>query len=178
MRILQISALCLAAVTVVGCAGIPVPVSVPGPRTGGGNTPGTGGTPASIAADVVRYTNEARTRNGRPALLTSSRLMEAARIHAAQMATHQRSEHTISGARYPTLQSRLEAVGYVYANAAENVAWNQPNAQSVVNGWMNSSGHRTNILDPQITEIGAAIAYSSRGEPYWIQVFGRPRPGT
>jgi uncharacterized protein YkwD len=101
--------------------------------------------------------------------------MEAARIHAEQMAAHQRQDHTISGAQYPTLQSRLQAVGYVYANAAENVAWNQQSAQSAVNSWMTSSGHRANILDPQLTEIGTAMARSARGEPYWIQVFGRPR---
>jgi uncharacterized protein YkwD len=101
--------------------------------------------------------------------------MEAARIHAEQMAAYRRADHTISGAQYPNMQSRLQAVGYNYSSAAENVAWNQPDARSVVNGWMNSSGHRANILDPQLTEIGAAMARSARGEPYWIQVFGRPR---
>jgi uncharacterized protein YkwD len=101
--------------------------------------------------------------------------MEAARLHAEQMAAYQRLDHTISGARYPTMQSRLQAVGYEYANAAENVAWNQSNAQSAVTTWMNSSGHRANILDPNLTEMGAAMARSARGEPYWIQVFGRPR---
>ena len=89
--------------------------------------------------------------------------------------SHQRSEHTISGAQYPTMQSRLQAVEYAYLQAAENVAWNQSNAQAVLTSWMNSSGHRSNILDPGLTEMGAAMARSSRGEPYWIQVFGRPR---
>ena len=101
--------------------------------------------------------------------------MEAARLHAQQMAAYQRSDHTISGAQYPTMQSRLQAVEYVYAQAAENVAWNQGSAQAALSSWMNSSGHRANILDPGLTEIGAAMARSSRGEPYWIQVFGRPR---
>jgi len=101
--------------------------------------------------------------------------MEAARIHAEQMAAAQRSDHTINGAQYPTMQSRLQAVGYVYMQAAENVAWNQSSAQAAVNSWMSSSGHRANILDQGLTEMGAAMARSSRGEPYWIQVFGRPR---
>ena len=73
------------------------------------------------------------------------------------------------------MQSRLDAVGYAYSSAAENVAWNQPSAQSVVNGWMNSPGHRANILDTYVTEMGAAMARSLRGEPYWIQVLGHPR---
>jgi uncharacterized protein YkwD len=101
--------------------------------------------------------------------------MEAARIHVEQMASAQRATHTISGARYPTMQDRINAVGYAYREIAENVAWNQPSAQEVVAGWMTSTGHRANILDPALTEMGAAMARSSRGEPYWIQVFGRPR---
>lgn len=101
--------------------------------------------------------------------------MEAARIHAEQMASAQRAAHTISGARYPTMQDRINAVGYAYLEIAENVAWNQRSAQEVVAGWMTSTGHRENMLDPAFTEMGAAMARSSRGEPYWIQVFGRPR---
>jgi uncharacterized protein YkwD len=101
--------------------------------------------------------------------------MEAARLHAEQMATFQRMEHTISGARYPTLESRLTAVEYVFSAAAENVAWNHTSAQSAVSAWMRSTGHRANILNRDLTEIGAAVARSSKGETYWIQVFGRPR---
>ena len=168
------SALCILACA-LACTG--VPISFPAP--GGGTSPGTSTSGNdnldAITADVVRFTNDARARNGLPALRTSTKLMEAARIHAAQMAAAQRADHTISGARYPTMQSRLDAVGYVYMQVAENVAWNQASAQAVVNSWMSSSGHRANMLDPGLTEIGAAMARSSRGEPYWIQVFGRPR---
>lgn len=149
-------------------------VSVPLPASGG-DRPGGASGPASAAAEVVSLTNDARIRNGRRALATSSRLTEAARLHAAQMAAHQQAAHTISGARYPTMPSRLDAVGYAYASAAENVAWNQPSARDVVTTWLNSSGHRANLLDASFTEMGAAVAYSARGEPYWIQVFGRPR---
>ena len=166
-----IPALCFLAMT-FGCAGMPI--SPPAPS--GGSTPAPPGeNPAAIAADVVRLTNDARTRNKLPPLRTSAKLMEAARIHAQQMASHQRSDHTISGAQYPTMQSRLQAVEYAYMQAAENVAWNQSSAQAVLTSWMNSSGHRSNILDAGLTEMGAAMARSSRGEPYWIQVFGRPR---
>lgn len=171
MRIPRTSVLSFAAVLFAACANLQLPVP------SGGTTPGAGtpGGDASVAADVVRFTNDARARNGLPALATSARLMEAARIHADQMAAAQRAEHTLSGAQYPTLQSRLQAVSYVYASAAENVAWNQSSAQAALNSWMNSSGHRANILDPSLKEIGAAMARSSRGEPYWIQVFGTPR---
>ena len=168
MRTLLTSALSFS--MLAGCAGLQIPT--PAPSGGSGTASGPSG---SVASDIVRYTNDARARNGLPALAANSRLMEAARLHAEQMASYQRLDHTISGARYPTMLSRIEAVGYNYANVAENVAWNQQSAQSAVTTWMNSSGHRANILDPQLTEIGAAMARSPRGEPYWIQVFGRPR---
>jgi uncharacterized protein YkwD len=170
MRPLRASARCVFAFVVSACSNIPV--SLPAPT---GSRGGPTGSAASIAADVVRYTNDARARNGLPALRTNSRLMEAARLHAEQMAAYQRSDHSISGAQYPTMQSRLAAVGYEYSRAAENVAWNQRSAQEVLNTWMNSSGHRANILSSRLTEMGAAMARSSKGEPYWIQVFGTPR---
>jgi uncharacterized protein YkwD len=151
------------------CSGIPVA------STGGATTTTRPTTTGSVAGDVVAFTNDARRRNGLAALVTSPRLMEAARLHAQQMAQYQRAEHTIDGAKYPTMLSRLQAVEYPYMTAAENVAWNQRDAQAVVNSWMASTGHRHNILDPALREIGAAMARSSNGEPYWIQVFGTPR---
>ena len=171
MRVFMASALLFSA----GCANLQLPIP-----TGGGTTSGSGTSTApsgssAVAGEIVRFTNDARVRNGLPVFNASSRLMEAARIQAEQMASFQRAEHTISGAQYPTLDSRLKAVGYVYSSAAENVAWNQPSAEAAVNSWMNSSGHRANILDPSLREIGTAMVRSSRGEPYWIQVFGTPR---
>jgi uncharacterized protein YkwD len=160
------------ALLLAACANLGIPVAGSPSGSGSGTTTTSTG---SIAADVVAYTNQARARNGLPPLASNSKLMDAARIQAQQMAQYQRADHTISGAQYPTLVSRLQAVGYGYSSAAENVAWNQRDAQSVVNGWMNSSGHRANILDPNLKEIGAAMARSAKGEPYWIQVFGTPR---
>jgi uncharacterized protein YkwD len=152
------------------CAQIPVTT---GSTLPGGATTAT--TSANAAADVVAATNDARARNGLPAFVVSAKLMEAARIQAEQMAAYRKADHVISGAQYPTPQSRLDAVGYTYTAAAENVAWNQPDARSAVAAWMNSAAHRANILDPSLKQIGAAMARSSSGEPYWVQVFGTPR---
>ena len=153
---------------ICACAA-PIPVGSPGGSAGPA--------PASptAAAEVVSLTNESRLRSGLRALVINPKLTEAARLHAEQMAGWQRLAHTIEGARYPTMQARLQAVGYAYANAAENVAWNQRTAADVMRTWLNSNGHRANIMDPSLTEIGTAVAYSVKGEPYWIQVFGRPR---
>src|SRR5436190_1779641 len=174
MRTVRLAFAMACAMSLGGCAGLPIPVST-GSTGGGTGTSGTTASAASVAADVVRFTNDARARNGLPALAANQKLMDAARIQAQQMAQYQQADHTISGATYPTLQSRLQAVGYSYSSAAENVAWNQRDAQSVVNGWMTSAAHRANILDPYLKEIGAAMVRSSKGEPYWIQVFGTPR---
>jgi uncharacterized protein YkwD len=161
--------LLFALATVVSCA--TVPISLPAPD--GGTAPASGS--SAVGAEVVSLTNQARARSGLRALATNARLMEAARLHAEQMAAYQQAAHTITGARYPTMQSRLEAAGYAYTSAAENVAWNQRSPSEALDSWMSSSGHRANILDPGFTEMGAAMARSARGEPYWVQVFGRPR---
>jgi uncharacterized protein YkwD len=150
-----------------------VPASVS--PSGGASGATAGGTASSVAIDVVSATNAERTRRGLTALRVSSKLMEAARIHAAQMAAFQRADHVIPEAQYPTPQSRLDATGYVFSAAGENVAWNQSSAQAAVDAWMSSSPHRANILSGDYTEIGAAMTRSARGEPYWVQVFGAPR---
>jgi uncharacterized protein YkwD len=170
---MRASALCFF-LGVMSCATItPLPTPSTSPPTGG--APSGTGAASAIEADIVRYTNEARKQAGLAPLRLSAGLLDAARIHAGQMAEQNTMAHTISDARYPTLRDRLDAVGYAYANAAENIAWNDRTPQSVVSGWMNSPGHRANILNAQLTEIGATMARNRRGEPYWIQVFGRPR---
>jgi uncharacterized protein YkwD len=88
------------------------------------------------------------------------------------MAQLDRMAHTLSGADLPNLDSRLNHYGYRYLLAGENIAWNYPGAQAAVAAWMNSPGHRANVLSPNYTEIGVAVAYNSRGEPYYCQVFG------
>lgn len=168
MRILLTPAFCFSLLAACNTGSIPIP-PVPTPTGGAGASSG------DVAVDIVRYTNDARAREGLAPLNSSSRLMEAARLHANQMAEAGRMEHTISGARYPTMQSRLEAVGYAYWNAAENVAWNVRSSAAAVDGWMKSPPHRANILDARLTEMGAAVSRAANGETYWIQVFGQPR---
>lgn len=128
----------------------------------------------SAAQEIVSYTNAARRRQGLPPLAPNSRLMRAAELHAQQMARSGTLSHDIPGAPYPTPKDRLDAVGYNWRAYAENVSWNQRDARAAVDGWMTSTGHRENILNLEYTEIGAGLARSSKGEPYYVQVFGRP----
>ena len=68
-------------------------------------------------------------------------------------------------------------MGYRYSYLAENVAAGQRSPQSVVDSWMKSSGHRKNILNPKVTEIGVGYSSVSRDRygTYWTQVFGSSR---
>ena len=101
--------------------------------------------------------------------------MRAAQLHADQMASMGQMAHSLPGARYPQPKDRLAAVGYNWQAYAENVAYGQGNPASAISSWMGSSGHRANILNPGLTEIGTAVANGSDGRPYWVQVFGNPR---
>jgi uncharacterized protein YkwD len=96
-----------------------------------------------------------------------------AKIQAENMARFQKMAHTIPDASLPTLGARAKYVGYSYGRISENVALGYPNAETVVEGWMNSSGHRRNILDRDVVETGIGIARSSAGALYYCQVFGR-----
>ena len=101
--------------------------------------------------------------------------MTAAQLHANQMAALQRMEHVLNDGPYPAPADRLAAAGYAWRSYAENIAFNYGTPASVVAGWMGSSGHRANILNASLTEIGAAVARDAQGRPYWAQVFGVPR---
>jgi uncharacterized protein YkwD len=130
--------------------------------------------PSAMAVSIVDLTNAERDRAGLAQFRSSTRLMQAAQIHADQMARADRLDHVLNGATYPRPEDRLAAVSYQWRAYAENVAYNQRGAADVVNSWMNSSGHRANILNPSLTEMGAGVARDSSGRPYYVQVFGRP----
>jgi uncharacterized protein YkwD len=130
---------------------------------------------SDIAGPIVQITNAERVNTGLPALRTSSRLMEAAQLHAEQMARLGRLEHVLSGGQYPKPEDRLAAADYQWSSYAENIAMGQTSAARVMDSWMHSSGHRANILSPNNTEIGIGFARDSAGRPYYVQVFGKPR---
>ena len=96
-----------------------------------------------------------------------------AKIQAENMARFQKMAHTIPESELPTLGDRARYAGYPFGRLAENVALGYPNAETVVQGWMNSTGHRRNILNSDVGETGIGIARSSAGGLYYCQVFGR-----
>ncbi|TCB96327.1 hypothetical protein E0H26_16080 [Micromonospora zingiberis] len=129
------------------------------------------GAGASQAAQVVELVNAERAKAGCDALSTDDKLMTAAQRHSQDQAEHQNMSHTGSDGSDPG--ERIDRVEYAWRTYGENVAWNQPTPAAVMDAWMNSPGHRANILNCAFTEIGVGVA-SSNG-PYWTQVFAAPR---
>ena len=127
-----------------------------------------------IAADVVKLTNIERTHYRRAALRANPRLMRAAQLQADQMAQASHMAHVLPDARYPRTEDRIAAANYRWRMLGENVAFGQANAARVLDSWMHSRGHRTNILNATFTEMGAGYAVDRTGRPYYVQVFGRP----
>ncbi|MFC5924914.1 CAP domain-containing protein [Micromonospora vulcania] len=132
---------------------------------------GSSGSVSAQAREVVDLVNAERAKAGCKALTINTKLMTAAQRHSQDQADHQNMSHT--GSDGSDSGVRLDRVGYAWRTYGENVAWNQKTPAAVMDAWMNSSGHRANILNCAFTEIGVGIA-SSNG-PYWTQVFAAPR---
>ena len=128
-----------------------------------------------MAEDALNRTNSERRAKGLSALGKSQNLMRAAQIQADQMARAGQLEHDIPSAEYPSLSTRLAAVSYPVAAAGENIGEGYRNSAEAVAGWMDSPGHRANILSPKYTQIGTGVAVAKDGTQYWAQVFGKPR---
>ncbi|MET0326965.1 MAG: CAP domain-containing protein, partial [Ilumatobacteraceae bacterium] len=123
--------------------------------------------PASIAApssavqQVVDLTNARRADNGLGPLTLSAALTNAAQAHSADQAATNTMSH--AGSDGSNLADRLARAGYRATTWAENVAAGYPDATAVMSGWMNSPGHRANILNGNFTQIGVGVAYSANG---------------
>ncbi|MGC4836188.1 CAP domain-containing protein [Micromonospora vinacea] len=132
---------------------------------------GSSGTVSAQAREVVDLVNAERAKAGCKALSIDTKLMTAAQRHSQDQADHKNMSHT--GSDGSNAGTRLDRVGYTWRTYGENVAWNQQTPAAVMDAWMNSSGHRANILNCAFTEIGVGIANSNG--PYWTQVFAAPR---
>jgi uncharacterized protein YkwD len=107
-----------------------------------------------VEARVIERTNSQRIRHGLRPLRVDRRLLFSARRHAAWMTNARSLTHTSAG-------------------VAENIAMGQNSSSEVINAWMNSSGHRANILNPGYTRIGVAAYVTPSGTIYWCQQFLR-----
>jgi uncharacterized protein YkwD len=109
-----------------------------------------------------------------PALTTHGKLRCAARKHSKDMGSKNFFSHT--GSNGSSFSQRITSAGYAWTQAAENIAAGQSTAAAVVTGWMGSTGHCNNIMNPSLKEIGVGYYYagSSTYKHYWTQDFGKP----
>ena len=122
---------------------------------------------------MVSATNAERRRHGLRPFTVDARLGAAAQLHTVDMLRRGFFDHQNPDGGQ--VWDRARAVGYPYRKVAENIAAGQRTAAEVVTGWMDSPGHRRNILDAELAEIGVGHV---TGGPYgvlWTQVFGTRR---
>jgi uncharacterized protein YkwD len=142
--------------------------------------------PTQTEIDTVTLINQERQNNGGlPPLMIDLRLVEAARLHSQDMETNDFFSHT--GSDGSQFGQRIQWAGYFYSWASENIAAGYSTPADVVDGWMNSSGHRANILDAGVTEIGLGYTFNPADTPlpgypypfysYWTADFGKSTNG-
>lgn len=125
--------------------------------------------PAVVAIDdCVGLANQQRTANGLAPVAQQAAVQAAAEAHSIDQASARRMSHT--GTDGSDAGTRLTRAGFTWGTWAENVAAGQPDCAAVVGAWMNSPGHRANILLPSVTSIGVAMARAADGTPYWTMV--------
>lgn len=116
--------------------------------------------------EVIRLVNEIRVKNGLNPLTADWELSRVARYKSQDMKDNNYFSHT--SPIYGSPFTMMKNFGISYRSAAENIAKGQKTPQAVVNGWMNSSGHRANILNATYKKIG--VGYVPSGN-YWTQMF-------
>jgi uncharacterized protein YkwD len=127
---------------------------------------------AAFEAEVVTIVNQERAKVGCPAVTVDDRLTAAARAHSADMAARNYFSHTTpEGVAFAT---RITNAGYRWSGAGENIAKGQRTPQEVMTSWMNSDGHKANILNCGYKNLGVGVAADSSGTLLWTQDFASP----
>jgi uncharacterized protein YkwD len=157
----------------VGGAAQPAPSAAPPPAQARAQAAGAAQPSADATAEaaVLTLVNQERTKAGCAALSVDARLTAAARDHSAEMAGRGYFAHdTPDGVSVGT---RVTNAGYRWSAVGENIAKGQQDAAAVMQAWMNSPGHRANILNCRFTNIGIGLARQDQ-TPLWTQDFGTP----
>lgn len=122
---------------------------------------------SSQAEQVVKLVNEERTKAGLPALTVNADITTAANVRANEIKrvfSHTRPD----GSSFSTA---LKEQGVSFRGSGENIAWGQKSPEQVMNAWMNSAGHRANILNKNFKNIGVGHYQDENGTNYWVQLF-------
>ncbi len=117
---------------------------------------------------MLALVNAQRARAGCAPVTADDRLATVARAHSADMRDRRFFDHTNPDGLDPFARARAAGISYA---RAENIAYGQPDAAAVMTAWMNSAGHRQNILNCSLTTLGVGVAQGAGG-PWWTQLFG------
>lgn len=127
--------------------------------------------PTSVSQQLLDAHNKVRLARGVGPLKINPVLGGVAQAHSDDQARHQNMSHTGSDGSSPF--TRMQRAGYRYLSAGENVAMGYADVAAVMAGWMNSPGHRDNILRGY-TQVGFGLAVDARGRRYWTALFATP----
>ena len=125
----------------------------------------------AIVNELLDLHNFARTQNSVPKLHLHDQLLRAAQKHAEWMAQNEKLSHT--GENGSSVGERVLGAGYKWRAVGENIALGFRTPQQVVAGWLNSPGHRRNILSAVYQDVGFGYARSESGRSYWSAVMSR-----
>lgn len=126
-----------------------------------------GSSSSDYVSEVVRLVNIERTERGLPALTMDTTLNAAAAERAKEIIINYAHERPDGSSCFTILNE----YGVSYRMAAENIAASQSTPAAVVNVWMNSEGHRANILNSSLRKIGVGYARGGQYGTYWVQLF-------
>lgn len=135
-------------------------------------TTSTSSTLGAYEQQVVTLVNKERAAAGLPALTVNTSLANVAEKKAADMRDNNYFSHT--SPTYGSPFDMMKQFGISYSSAGENIAKGQRTPDEVMTGWMNSPGHKANILNSSYTQIGVGYVTDSNGTGYWVQEFIRP----
>ncbi|MDL2301693.1 CAP domain-containing protein [Lachnospiraceae bacterium OttesenSCG-928-D06] len=121
----------------------------------------------SYAEQVVKLVNEEREKAGLSPVVLDESIESAALVRAKE--TEKSFSHTRPNGQ--SFSTALKEAGVNYRGAGENIAMGQKTPEEVMEGWMNSTGHRANILSKNYTKIGVGYYQNARGTSYWTQLF-------
>ncbi len=128
----------------------------------------------SFQQQILSLVNVERSKAGLQPVTLNSKLSQAAQNHTNDMISKGYFSHTSPSGS--TMTSRVNAVGYTYSTIGENIAAGGSTASATMTQWMNSPGHKANILNPKFRELGVGYGPSNdQYRYYWTQVFGTAR---
>ncbi|WP_338671683.1 CAP domain-containing protein [Streptomyces sp. SCSIO 30461] len=140
------------------------------PKPAGTTAPEPAAPASGDVASIVALVNAERSKAGCSPVKLNAKLSKAAQAHSEDMASHKNMSHTGSDGSNPG--TRITRAGYDWSTYGENVAYGYSSPESVMQGWMDSPGHKANILNCEFKEIGVGLAQPN---DYWTQNFGTAR---